>query len=367
VSDPEHSRLAPSAAAIWVNCPGSVLLQEQYPEAGTNEAREWGTAAHWLAASRMDPAWTSVPAAPNGVPVDHEMADAVTDYLDVVRGHGVEMFIERKVRMGSIHPDAFGTLDAHGFDHSRRVAYLDDFKGGFGLVEVVDNWQFVIYASGMMDLIGPGAHEWTFYITVVQPRGFHRDGPVRVWKTTGAEIARLARAARVAAEEASGSNPRTTPGPWCHHCTAKHACKALHAAGIQAAEASFDATPFDLPPEGIAFELTLLRRAEARIADRLASIEAQAMSEIRAGKVVPGWSIDHPPGREEWIKPVEEVLGLGALWGVSLSKPGAITPAQARKAGLPEEVVAPYRGRKSGKATLVPITPAAARAAFGNS
>ena len=44
-----HAKLSPSGAHRWMRCPGSVVLEAQYPDRGSIYARE-GSAAHELAA-----------------------------------------------------------------------------------------------------------------------------------------------------------------------------------------------------------------------------------------------------------------------------------------------------------------------------
>ena len=52
-------------------------------------------------------------------------------------------------------------------------------------------------------------------------------------------------------------------------------------------------------------------------------------------------------GNEQWTVSIAEVLAVGESMGVDLSKPGILTPNQARKAGLDKEVVAQLATRNS--------------------
>ena len=45
-----HARLSASGSAKWLNCPGSVALEEQFPNVSSEEAKE-GTKAHALGRS----------------------------------------------------------------------------------------------------------------------------------------------------------------------------------------------------------------------------------------------------------------------------------------------------------------------------
>jgi hypothetical protein len=369
MAEAEHAVLAPSSAYQWVNCPGSVMMQRQYPEPeGENEAADEGSAAHFLASEYLKTGkWKE--GGFNGVPFTTEMQQHVklfTDLADGARSSGANWYVEAKVDISSIHQDCWGTADFFTIDLAAKTVCLLDLKYGFGIVEAFENPQLLAYASGIYDLIGSDAIDYTFELGIVQPRPWHREGPVRRWRIAGVEVSNRARHTRAAAEEALGNNPRTVPGPWCKHCTARHACPALRATTLDTADMVREATPVELPPEGLAVELGLLKRAQAQIEMRLAGLEAQATALIQGGKSVPGWGIDHTVGREEWAKPVKEVLALGDLFGVNLAKPvEPITPAQARKAGVEPTVIAAYAKRKAGTAKLVKIDTAAARKAFG--
>ena len=105
--------------------------------------------------------------------------------------------------------------------------------------------------------------------------------------------------------------------------------------------------------------------ARQLLESRITGLEAQIEAGLAGGVSIPGWSIERAPGREDWVKPVSEALVLGDLCGVTLAKPGAITPAQARKAGVPADLVAAYAARKPGTAKLIQISTDDARRAFG--
>jgi len=51
--------------------------------------------------------------------------------------------------------------------------------------------------------------------------------------------------------------------------------------------------------------------------------------------------------------------------GVDISKPGALTPTQAIKAGLPDTLIATYSERKAGGLKLVASNESRARRVFG--
>jgi hypothetical protein len=282
------------------------------------------------------------------------------------RAGELDFHVEHKFSLAGFGAELFGTCDCMLYKEATQTLYVWDLKYGDGKpVDIKDNKQMLYYALGAVQSLPDRIIE-NIVLTIVQPRAFHREGVVRSWTATATQLGPLIRQLRVAAEEAMGNHPTATAGPHCKYCPAQYDCPASLNAAADAVETSETATPVGLTPAAMAFELRLLRRAQMNLENRLAAIEAQAMSEIRAGKIVPGWSIEHANGREEWVKSTEEVLAMGELFGVKLAKPDAITPAQARKAGMAADVVAQYSARKTGAAKLVPISTTAARKAFQN-
>jgi hypothetical protein len=130
-------------------------------------------------------------------------------------------------------------------------------------------------------------------------------------------------------------------------------------------EYSGSAVPLVLSNAALGTELSLLNHHLARLEARKTGLEEMAASEIKAGKVVPGFALESTSGRVGWTKPIEEVIALGQMMGVDISKPGACTPTQAIKAGLPEDLVGSYSERKVGGLKLVSSSSAGARRAFG--
>ena len=362
----EHARLSFSGAGRWVPCPGSAILCEQYPETETSEAAEQGTKAAALAAQIL----TTGEVKPD---IDLEMFGNLKPYLDSVLPGQLfpgGLHVEETIFAGSIHAHCSGTPDAWALHPESKTAYIWDLKYGYGHVEVYENWQLLAEASAVLDIIDGDyePHLWRFVLRIVQPRAYHRDGPVRTWTISVGELTRYVRKIREAAEEAMGNNPRTIVGPQCGHCSARHACKALQVAALDARDMADDATPFELPPEGLALEMRLLRRGQALLKARLSGLEAQTVATIRKGVSVPGFAIEHGEGRLNWTKPAAEVLALGALMGVDLSKPtekALITPTQAKAAGLDAAIVAAYAERTPGEAKLVELDTRASKRAFG--
>jgi hypothetical protein len=274
--------------------------------------------------------------------------------------------IEHRVTMPAIHKDNWGTLDAVIYHRSAATIYLWDFKWGHGFVEVFENWQEIDYLAGVLNELGDDKPDYDVVFRIAQPRSYHKDGSIREWRVKASDLSERFRHLNAKAHEALSNDPTAEVGEHCKHCEGRRACKALQAAALDAVDRSTDATPFDLPPSALGRELAVLHRAIKLMESRVSGLEAQALAEIRGGKPVPGWGIEHSQGREFWNKPEAEILAIGEMFGVRLDKGVAlITPNAARKLGVDPSVVELYASRNTGAAKLVQIDTTDARKAFG--
>jgi len=357
----EHAILASSSAARWVICPGSVMLEQQYPETEPTEKSLGGTAAHWVASETLNGVVSLPSTAPNGVEIDDEMWEAVDVYVEDVRSVGTgELAIEKRVSMPQIHPENWGTPDAVHF--ADGVLTIWDFKYGHRHVEVFENWQLIDYAAGCINEY-PGVH--TVRLRVVQPRNYHKDGPVREWVVKVADLAVYFAVLRCSAAEAFDTETvKCFPSSECLHCNAAHACDTLKASSFSVLDGSGRPMKTDLPDDALGFELRLLDRGIERLQARRLGLAEQAASRVKGGNTVPGYGMEASSGRVRWAKPVNEIIALGEMMNIQIAKPGLITPTQAVKAGLPAELLAAYSERPAGSPKLVQVNVDDARKVF---
>lgn len=370
-----HAVLAPSSAARWVACAGSVLLAALYPEEETQESRE-GTAAHWGAYELLYGRPIDVGlVAPNGVTLTEEMVEAAELYVqhidDTLARYGLTrevLHVEERVDIPLVHELNWGTPDAWFYSPAHGVLVVFDFKFGHRFIEVFENWQLVDYTSGILSRLGiDGLTDQAVRVDlyIVQPRSYHKDGPIRLWSVIASDLRPLFNMLRNAAEASQMPNAKCTPNPECEFCPGRHACEALQRSAYKAAEMAGLSVPVELSPAALGLELRMLQRARQLLDSRITGIEEQTLATIKRGQLVPGFATEPTEGREAWNKSVAEVVALGELFGVKVGKPAVITPNQARKAGLPADVVASYCERPQRGLKLVVDDGSQARKVFG--
>lgn len=359
---PSNVSVRPSKAPTWGFCALHVTLAAQAADWQDDDedttVREEGTAAHWLAhqlSLGAAPALGS--AAPNGVAVTEEMFEGVGLYFDAVREWGMpNAWFELPVTCMRVHPQCEGTLDVGAYDADKSVIYVGDFKFGYRFVDVRNNLQLLCYAVGLQHKLGilSDTNLW-FEFLIVQPRSYHRDGPVRRWRVHATEVRGLINQLSNAAHAALAPNPCGTVNPGCGRCEGRHKCETLQVAALEALDTSEAGTPHDLPFAAAEDELRRLQRAQQVIEARVTGLEQQVAYGMRRGAASRYFAVEQSVGRLAW-KPESEAIvrNLATLLRANISKEKLITPTQAEKV-LPPALVAAHSYRPPGAVKLVPV------------
>lgn len=360
-----HAFLAPSSAGLTVNCHAAPLLQSKYPDVDTEASIE-GNAAHWVLAQRIA---SNVPVAvgtltPQGVPVSQEMIEGSTMMIEALyerfgdTWRGVN--VETPLHKSNLHPmkNTPGTPDVWHWDANARVLDLYDYKFGHRPIDAYECWQCIDYVDKILlhvrqvDLAGVVVN-----ITIVQPRAYHAESPVRSWSVHASDLVPYWNRLRETYYAACEPEPLATPGVWCkqYECKARAGCLALQRSAYFSASEAQRGVLQNLGPLELGTELVILREAKAVLDARIDGLEEQAIALMGAGTNVPHWTLARTNARRVWTKPPEEVIALGQMMGIALEKPATpITPAQATKAGLPAELLEQYSEKPAGALVLKP-------------
>ena len=378
----EHSTIPPSSAARRVQCPGSNLMESLHPETEESDDAREGTASHELAAlmvesaSRARTAWPDEAvgqAASNGVIWTQESYDAAEMYAEAIREVMLATstftpHVEDRVEVSRIHPELWGTTDCWLFDKNSGTLYDWDYKYGHRPVEIFENWQMIEYVTGILDKLeidGLADQHTRVVMTIVQPRAYHRDGPIRSWSVLASDLRGYVNRLIDVEAEALGPDPGTRAGAECRDCTARHACDTLHAACGSVLEFVGKPIPVSLEPDAVGTLLVMYRRAADILKAGLSGLEAHAEGLIASGGTVPGFAMEQGYGRQKWTEDNDSIIQMCDLLSVDIRKPAEpVTPKQALKLGVDESVITEYSITPRTDAKLVPATQTIASAVF---
>jgi Protein of unknown function (DUF2800) len=357
----DHAPYAPSSMHITAQCAGWIKNASLLPPVPRTEEQMEGDAAHWVALNMaMTGDCTAGVTAPNGIEVTDEMIDGAYLYLEAIEGKpGVG---ESTVTIPRIHPTkCWGSPDWWQWTADTKTLKVVDYKFGFKFVEVWENWQLISYAAGLMDFLGLSDDDVILELVIVQPRSYHRDGPIRTWRCSGTKIRAQINILANQVEEADTSpNPATKSGDHCLQCVARVGCTTYQKSIGAILDFTGVAEPLLQTPGDIGRELRLVQDARERLKGRQTGLEAMAEQMIRTGQAVPFFGMEQSAGRLRWLEGVSvgEVEGMiqALVPGKTALKPATlVTPTQTR-ALLPKAakgVIDGYAERAPGAMKLV--------------
>lgn len=381
-----HSRLAPSSAFRWVNCPLSVALGEQFPALNEHPSGPEGTAAHWVWYAMLK---THTPIlgemTPEGLPVTQEMLDGALQFTNkvfsIANPHQAmgQVRLEERSTMKGIHPVMFGTPDAEvNLLELVGEYHLIDYKFGHRSVDPFENWQLAAYVFGAFERLGLTDEQIDnakVFFHIVQPRCFHGRPASQTWETTGKNLRHMWDKLRAAAKEAITLETAAYPkvGPWCRDCPGRRACPSLRRSAGAAMDWISRAWPMQMPPEAAGLELQHAEAMLANLEAHTTALREQVEYDIQRGEPNPYWDRERSGnGSLKWSAPAAEVIALGDLLEVDLRKsaePQPLTPTQVKallkKKGFDESVIDEYSVRVPGELKLVPKFDTLASRVFG--
>lgn len=331
----QHAKLAPSAAERWIACPGSIRLCEQLPPQKSSEYAEEGTAAHELAhAALTNPKKDLLEfngEVFNGHTVDADMIDHVQVYVtDVtetiaaitVKKEPTYYGLETRLDLSWLIPGCFGSADFWAWDRKNKVLYVKDLKYGQGVVvEPYENPQAKIYALGALHLLMTqvlkcGADQISKYvekvvITIVQPRAFHPDGPIRSWETTAQDL--LFWGVNVLAPAALLTEDVHAPkcaGSHCRFCPGIAACDEQVKYAMAIAKTDFEPVLLPEPAELTPEDIVKVLEASDMFSTWADKVKAFATQQMECGVSIPGYKLVAKRAVRKWIdeKKAQEVL-----------------------------------------------------------
>ena len=231
-----HAKLSPSSSKIWMACPGMPDLSEQVPYSTSRAAAE-GTLTHSMAEMLMKDRlenvtlrdyWLGRVESVDGfeIEVNESMIECAEIYVNYINQRREEldakMLIEERVSMEEISQDVWGTADAILI--GKKDLEIIDLKSGKFPVNIENNTQLLIYSLGALSRYGD--EDTIVTMTIVQPRSWHKDGPIRSYSMSAINLVEWGyETLKPATDACSEDNPQYNPSKeTCRFCNAKNIC-----------------------------------------------------------------------------------------------------------------------------------------------
>lgn len=312
-----HALLSASGAHRWLNCPGSVLLEQQFPDSSSDAAAE-GTVAHELAEMKVrnyfDPVGfgkRKLSAAIKELKEDplwqDEMMGYTDEYLDHIMGVARSLksaprvdiekrLIFKEYTLADPDDEKEGTGIADCVLTYGDTVHVIDFKYGRspdGRVSAENNPQLMLYALGAYEackLLYPIKQA---KLTIIQPR--LPDG-ISEWSCSLDDLLQFGEYVKQRAALALSGNGEYCPdAKTCKWCRAKAQCRARAEKNV---ELAFNVGK--LPPLITAEEAGRYLAIGEDVAKWLDDLKDWALGECLAGKDVPGWKAVEGRGSRAW-------------------------------------------------------------------
>ena len=319
--------LRPSSAHMWTQCPGQPIMAGRMPPETPSDAAREGTCAAWVAEMML----TDQPVPKqhdNGWIVTDDMVSHITKYVDLVRSHGGQISVERKVRLNQWvegTPDAFAVLDSEG------VLHADDLKYGYGVVEPYRNPQVSIYVGAILrHLTARGVIIRRVEIGIYQPRAWHPAGIYRTWVIEPHQLMQFVQEIEASIPATQEANPALRAGTHCEYCPAASTCAAVTHANYQVYSKVCADTQRHMSQVELAEELGFLELAEDMLKARRTAVNAEAEARLKRAQHIPGWHLGERRGQRRFTVGADVVR---ALTGLDPETKKMVTPAELERMG----------------------------------
>jgi hypothetical protein len=213
---PAHAPLSPSAAARWINCPGSINATNSAPIPPPSPYAEEGNRAHALFAQCLL-AGQSAAALIDDPLLAEPLQEALDHARQIIAGRAV--LIEQRLPPLPGLPEIWGTADIAVFDQNGHLSDVIDLKFGAYVAVEANTVQTGIYGLLGAHRFGLSADGLTTWI--IQPRCLHPDGPVRWYHYSRTALHELYHTVKTAADAAGDSSAPRRAGVWCRFCPAR--------------------------------------------------------------------------------------------------------------------------------------------------
>lgn len=321
----------------FMACNGSRNINKVQVFEPDNAMRDEGDAAHWLIEQVFNKRFgldelVGRPAF-NGVYITEEMVEAVTPCLEDIRGKGA-VEVVTSYGDGQLY-QVNGRADWVALEGT--TLYVGDFKYGWSIIEPEKNWTLLSHAVGWL-FANPTTSNSVTNVTlrIWQPRPHHPSGKrIRSVTYTIRDVWNFWNEMMLCL---TNPNNMLNTGKHCKDCLGMINCPASQKATMNALEVSELGYVSNPDEATLAFIIEQSERAIKILEQNSKAATDLALHRIKAGKIVPGYTVERELTNKQWKSGIT-VETAAMLTGKDLGKKQLITPAQAVKSGVAQEVV----------------------------
>lgn len=332
----------------FMACNGYKSLGGIEPFNPSTEQTDEGNAAHWFCEQVYHGANAEDligQTAPNGLYITVDMVEYCREYLQFITSGNCEVEVDTSHSGNGW--EIRGRADCIKFAYG--ILTVADLKYGWRIVEPKNNWALISHAIAWCN-----KHQITpeyIVFTIYQPRPFHPQGTVREWIINYTELMSLY---QELSEVLSHPSSTVCSGSQCYKCQCLSQCPAAQIAAMNAIDVAEMAFDSEISNERLTWMLANLKRAQEIIKQSYDAYEDLALHRLKAGGRLKGYSMRQALGQTTWNDGITSDV-VKMMSGVDVRVDKIMTPAQAKKAGVPEELIKSMTHRPDNGFKLVAV------------
>lgn len=334
----------------FMACNGYKSLGGIEPFNPSTEQTDEGNAAHWLCEQVYHGANAEDligQTAPNGLYITADMVEYCREYLNVITSNECEVEVDT-----SHSGDGWeirGRADSIEYYKECFTLFVADLKYGWRIVEPENNWTLISHAIAYCRK--HNIQPTTIVFRIFQPRPFHPQGTVR---ERTIDYAKLMSLYQELSEVLSHPSSTVCSGSQCYKCQCLSQCPAAQIAAMNAIDVVEMAFDSEIENDKLVWMLANLKRAQEIIKQSYDAYEDLALHRLKAGGRLKGYSMQQALGQTTWNDGITSDV-VKMMSGVDVRVDKIMTPAQAKKAGVPEDLIKSMTHRPDNGFKLVAV------------
>lgn len=317
----------------FMACNGSKMLNGVPPFNPSTEQTDEGNAAHWLAEQVFNGANAEDlidQKASNGIFITPEMVEYCREYLDFIEQGG---HVEFDTSHSGNNWEIRGRADYVNYQGDSLI--IADLKYGWRIVEPEMNWTLISHAVACTTKYSIDPSKTEIVFRIYQPRAYHPQGPVREWKINYTQLMDYYQQMCKMLEHPSNT---VTTSVHCYKCPAMSQCPAAQISAMNAIDISQRAFDNEVDDDTLAWMLNNLKRAQEVLKQCYDAYEDLALHRLTGGRSLKGFTAKQALGNTAWNEDVNAEF-IKSVCNVDVTTTKMMSPAQAKKAGVPEELI----------------------------